>query len=304
MSISSLVGFAPRPSSWYQRVQQNWAQPLFGLYLGRAPQASDSNPVEPNGLLTLGGVDSSKYDGEIHYIDANITGWWTIPLEALKVNDQEADLEHEATEFSHINGKPAAVIDSGTTLVNGPKGPVTDMYKKLNAVEITTNLWVFPCSKTSTPKISLTFGGVDYVMNPDDVIIGASTVKYIKERFNANITGADEDYYCRASIDIFEPPTADFAAPAWIIGAAFMRNVYTVHRIDPPAVGFALIKSGADGSADAVPEPSSGSDTGGDGVNAETNGKTNVAAASGASAVVASSAFAAVAGIAGLVAVL
>lgn len=127
------------------------------------------------------------------------------------------------------------------------------MYKKLNAVEISSGLYVFPCTRDSSPTISLTFGGKDFAMDPDDVIIGASTVKYIRERFGRNLTGSDTDYYCRASIDIFDPPTKDFAAPSWIIGAAFMRNVYTVHRSTPPSIGFATV-AGGDNTAESVPE--------------------------------------------------
>lgn len=282
MALSSLIGFAPRPSSWYQRIQQNWAEPIFSLYLGRANGATDQNPVRDNGMLTLGyvskaliftlaasvsplhcsitltqsGVDSSKFSGDIHYIDANLTGWWTIPLDALKVNGQDCDLTHDVGQYTHIGDKPAAVIDSGTTLVNGPRGPITDMYKKLNAVEISSGLYVFPCTNNALPKISLTFGGVDYPLADDDLVLGASTVKYIRERFGKQLNGTDDEYYCRASIDIFDPPTADFAAPSWIIGASFMRSVYTVHRSEPPAIGFAAVNN--DGGSSPESEANSG----------------------------------------------
>lgn len=262
MSISSLIGFAPRPSSWFQRVIGTWAEPIFGLYLGRSLQASQTNPVSGNGLLTLGGVDSSKFNGDLHWIDANTTGWWAIPFDDLKVAGQSVDLNHEAGDFSHIDGKPAAVIDSGTTLINGPRGPISDMYAKLNATEVSSGLFVFPCTMGHFPSVSLTFGGVEYTMHPDDTVIGSSTVSYIRNRFNVTLPGADSDYYCRAAVDIFEPPTTNFSSPAWIIGAAFMRSVYTAHRLNPPAIGFASI---ADASATADPASDGTVEQGGNG---------------------------------------
>ncbi|CAK9786734.1 acid protease [Cutaneotrichosporon oleaginosum] len=244
LSFSSLTGFSPRTGAWFLRVAGTWAEPIFGLYLGRSEQAAPANPVPGNGLLTLGGVDSSKFTGDLHWIDANITGWWTIPLEGLKVSGQDIDLTLETAPYSHTGGRPAAVIDSGTTLVNGPRAAITEMYAKLNATEISNGLFVFPCAN-GVPPISLTFGGVAYTMHPADTIMGSSPVSYIRDRFNVSLPGADDDYYCRAAIDIFEPPSADFAAPKWIIGAAFMRSVYTAHRLTPPALGFAPVAEAA-----------------------------------------------------------
>ncbi|GMK54529.1 hypothetical protein CspeluHIS016_0111150 [Cutaneotrichosporon spelunceum] len=239
ISASSLIGFAPRSSAWFQRVIGTWAEPIFGLHLGRNAGASESNPVPNNGVLTLGGVDSSQFSGDLHWISANTTGWWTIPMDGLNVNGQSVDLTMTEGKYTHMDGKPAAVIDSGTTLINGPRGPITDMYAKLNATEISKGLFVFPCATNVVPPVSLTFGGVEYKMNPDDIVIGASTVAYIRNRFQVNLPGADTDYYCRAAVDVFDPPSDTFSSPAWIIGAAFMRSVYTAHRLEPPAIGFA-----------------------------------------------------------------
>jgi cathepsin D len=249
MSISSLIGFAPRSSSWFQRVLGNWAEPVFGLYLGRSTEATEVNPTPGNGLLTLGGVDSSKFSGDLHWIDANATGWWTIPLEGLKLDGQDVDLTLQEGPYSHMNGHPAAVIDSGTTLINGPRAAISDMYSKLNATEISSGLYVFPCTGNGVPALSLTFGGVEYKVHPDDTVMGASTVQYIRNRFNVTLPGADTDYYCRAAIDIFEPPGESFRSPSWIVGAAFMRSVYTAHRMNPPAIGFAPVADSAGGAA-------------------------------------------------------
>ena len=31
--------------------------------------------------------------------------------------------------------------------------------------------------------------------------------------------------------------------PGWVVGAAFLKNVYSVYRLNPPSVGFAQLAS-------------------------------------------------------------
>lgn len=36
--------------------------------------------------------------------------------------------------------------------------------------------------------------------------------------------------------------------PEWIVGATFLKNVYSVFRLQPPAIGFAALSSAAGGT--------------------------------------------------------
>lgn len=42
-------------------------------------------------------------------------------------------------------------------------------------------------------------------------------------------------------------PGASSQVPTWIVGSAFLKNVYTVFQSNPTAVGFATLKTGVQG---------------------------------------------------------
>jgi Eukaryotic aspartyl protease len=69
---------------------------------------SPSTQEVPGGQLTLGGVNSSLFTGQIHYIGLSDVNWWTIPMDSVVVND------HEITLTGTVKN---AIIDTGTTLV-------------------------------------------------------------------------------------------------------------------------------------------------------------------------------------------
>ena len=41
--------------------------------------------------------------------------------------------------------------------------------------------------------------------------------------------------------------------PGWVIGAAFLKNVYSVYRLNPPSVGFAQVASPVETRASPFP---------------------------------------------------
>ena len=77
-----------------------------GRYWG-TPQQSTSQEL-PGGQLTLGGVNSSLFTGEINYIPVSEPKWWTIPMDSVVLNGREIALPVSAKY---------AIIDTGTTLV-------------------------------------------------------------------------------------------------------------------------------------------------------------------------------------------
>ena len=55
--------------------------------------------------------------------------------------------------------------------------------------------------------------------------------------------------------------TSQTSAPPWIVGDLFLKNVYSVYRADPPAVGFATLSNTAtsmNGRLGSTPSPTVG----------------------------------------------
>jgi hypothetical protein len=95
--------------------------------------------------------------------------------------------------------------------------------------------YTYPCSTNVT--VSLTFGGKAYSIKSVD--------------FTRQVT----DNECFGSF--FGLDLGANTGVQWIVGDTFLKNVYSVYRQDPPAVGFATVKSGGSGT----PSSSSGKST-------------------------------------------
>merc|ERR1712025_698763 len=88
-------------------------EPVFSFYLQK-------DPAQP-GQLTFGGVDHSKFDGEIEYVPLTDETYWKVSLEGVKYGDSE------------ITKSVSAIIDSGTSLLAGPREHVTKIAEAAGA---------------------------------------------------------------------------------------------------------------------------------------------------------------------------
>ncbi|KAG9122413.1 Type I transmembrane sorting receptor, partial [Ceratobasidium sp. 392] len=119
------------------------------------------------------------------------------------------------------------IIDSGTTLIVGEANSVDAWWQNVQgAGRCDTSIcgsdgfYTFPCS--SPPSVAFTFGGVSYPVSSDS--------------FNIGRTDSFSDTCVGALIGSSGVPDN-----AWIVGDAFMRNVYTVFDQGNARVGFAKL---------------------------------------------------------------
>ncbi|KAM0753939.1 acid protease [Meredithblackwellia eburnea MCA 4105] len=215
-SPTALIGLAwqalaeTKAVPFVQALWQNGllAQPLFAFNIGNDKTTSDTGLIS-GGTLTLGGVDSSVYSGDIHYtaLSADQTGFWNIPLSDMAVN---------GTSLQVTDG--AVTIDSGTNSITIDPKLYTYIFEGIPGVRQSSGgSYVYPCS--SPVSLSFTFNGTTFTLPASrfqDVNIGSG--------------------YCES---ILQPgQTNDF-----IIGSPFFESFYTVFRFDPPSVGFAPYKN-------------------------------------------------------------
>merc|ERR1712118_321465 len=93
------------PTAFETMVQKKLIdEPVFSFYL-------QNDPAQP-GQLTFGGVDHSKFDGEIQYVPLTDETYWKVAMEGMKYGSTD------------ITSKVSAIIDSGTSLLAGPKDKV------------------------------------------------------------------------------------------------------------------------------------------------------------------------------------
>ncbi|GMK56129.1 hypothetical protein CspeluHIS016_0211850 [Cutaneotrichosporon spelunceum] len=203
------------PPFWITTAKNVWQDKQFGVFLDRTNTDPSkyllSNSLtetrEPNGgILTLGGVNTQLFSGDIHYMTANTTYWWQLPLEGFSANGKK------------FNAKLApTVIDTGSTAIMMPDAAVRAFHAQIpGALEPNNDgTWVIPCNTTATA--SFFFGGKEYPIQTADMLRGAIS---------------SEPRYCLSNI----------GPGPWLLGAAFMKNYYTAFRVSPEAqIGFAAL---------------------------------------------------------------
>merc|ERR1712159_74410 len=175
------------------------SEPVFAFYLG------DSAP----GTLIMGGTDSSHYTGDFAYVPLKSEDYWRIELDDLKVGG------------TSMTTCKTAIVDSGTSLLAGPKDDVTKIATKLGATSVMNKEWIFSSCDKGGPDITVTLGGKDYTFKFADYTIKSGSTCL----------------FAMMGIDVPAPN-----GPLWILGDVFMRKYYTVFDWGQKRLGFATAK--------------------------------------------------------------
>lgn len=172
-------------------------EPVFAFYLG------DMN----DGELTFGGIDTSKFTGELNYIPLKSATYWEIELEGVEL------------QGNAVTTVKSAIVDSGTSLITGPKREVDKLARTIGATRMPTGQYTVPCNAT-LPAIDFKLGGQTYTLKGKDFII-------------------DSNGICLFAIMPMDIPAP--AGPLWILGDVFMRKFYTVFNFVDQKVGIAPV---------------------------------------------------------------
>lgn len=144
----------------------------------------------------------------------------------------------EAMKFGSdaiVSSPIKAIVDSGTSLLAGPKAAVAQLAQKAGATSVMGKEYMIDCGKiASLPALSVTLGG-------------GKTFELEGKDYVINMQG--KCLFAFMGIDM--PPSV---GPLWILGDIFMRKYYTVFDYGKKQVGFAPYKKSQD-----VAFPSEGS---------------------------------------------
>jgi hypothetical protein len=182
-------------------------KPLFAFYLQKK-----AGLLQKKSELLLGGIDSAHYTGSIEYLDLKSESYWEVPLRGMKLG----------TTGSYIGTATSAVIDSGTSLMAGPKADVKVLAKAAGATPFLNGEYLIDCNKDA-PDVVIDLGGnLTFTLTKDDYVIKDSTLCL----------------FGFVGIDIPAP-----RGPLWILGDIFMRKYYTVFDYGNKRMGFATSTS-------------------------------------------------------------
>jgi len=172
---------------------------LLGINLQRnADGATD-------GEVNFGAVDSSKFTGDLSYTTSvSHDGLWEVPVD-------DAGVDNVGCKFS---GK-TAIIDTGTSFVLMPPDDAQKLLTQIPKSQQNGESFNIPCS--STVAVQFTFSGVTYNVSAKDYL-------------GKTIDGGN---MCASNII----GRQTFGANQWLMGDAFLKNVYTVFDFDKDRIG-------------------------------------------------------------------
>eukprot|EP00545_Synedropsis_sp_CCMP1620_P007393 CAMPEP_0119030868 /NCGR_PEP_ID=MMETSP1176-20130426/41249_1 /TAXON_ID=265551 /ORGANISM="Synedropsis recta cf, Strain CCMP1620" /LENGTH=414 /DNA_ID=CAMNT_0006987245 /DNA_START=506 /DNA_END=1750 /DNA_ORIENTATION=+ len=196
------------PTVFENAIKQNVVeQPIFSFYLG------DNEPGE----LTFGGYDPTKFEGDLTYVKLDAATYWQIKMDGVAIGDRYQ---------SGDDVSMTAIVDSGTSLMIGPKKEVQKIANAIGAKPNIMGEYTIDCKLVDDlPDYVISIAGKDYPIPGRDLVIQAQgTCLFV-------FMGMD-----------FPAP-----GPGWILGDVFMRQYYTVFNYVDETIGFAKSKKSTDG---------------------------------------------------------
>ncbi|KAI0267050.1 aspartic peptidase domain-containing protein [Gloeopeniophorella convolvens] len=218
-----------------------FTSPEFAFFITRFVNDPSAANEEPGGVLTLGGTNQTLFQGNIDFQTFSPPSgggsFWLQTVTGVNVN---------GNAVSVAGGDAAlAAIDTGTTLIGGPTAAVNAIWGAVSGSQALggnmAGFFSFPCNTKLT--VSISFGGPSWPVSIEDLNLGTVS--------GGQCLGGIFDITQGTNV---QPGQGN---PSWIVGDTFLKNVYSVYRASPPAVGFAQLSDAAGGSS-GPPSSSSG----------------------------------------------
>jgi len=151
----------------------------------------------------------SKFVGDdLTYVKLSAATYWQISMDSVSAGDLVITGDDGIT----------AIVDSGTSLITGPKADVAKIARSIGAKPNIMGEYTIDCNDIDdVPDIVFTIDGKPYT------IPGKSAILQSQGTCLFAFMGMD-----------FPPP-----GPQWILGDVFMREYYTVFNYLDQSIGFA-----------------------------------------------------------------
>jgi hypothetical protein len=185
----------------------------FSFYLSNFP-AQDS-------AIFFGPPHPDLYEGEFTWLPVDNRYYWQTTLRDVLVGDHALGLcPREGCRI---------VVDTGTSLVTGPRDDMERLFQQLRVEIHCANL-------AALPNLTFHLGDAFFTLTPRDYMMVA------RDPFSGELRS------CKAGLMPLDVPPP--RGPLWILGDLFVRRFYTVFDRDRERIGFARARHAADPPVD------------------------------------------------------
>ncbi|XP_066559106.1 gastricsin-like [Amia ocellicauda] len=180
---------------------------LFAFYL--------SSDEQQGSEVTFGGVDQSRYTGEIVWAPVTTELYWQVAIDGFFVNNQQTDWCSQGCQ---------AIVDTGTSLLTCPQQYLGYLQQYIGAQANQNGEYIINCNNLGNmPTLYFTIGGQNFALPPSAYTIVRNQNGY---------------QYCTSGIMGTYLPSQN-GQPLWILGDVFLREYYSVYDRQNNRVGFA-----------------------------------------------------------------
>jgi len=177
-------------------------EPLFGVYMTKTDEDG-----EVGGSLSIGGVDSTKYEGAISYFPVTKHGYWQLAMDGVKMQNGPS-----------FHKKYQIISDTGTSLIAGPENEIKQICETLGGKWDSRNeVYTVSRDAKNLQDVIFIFGGKEFAVGPESYLIQLDE--------NTCMLG-------------FQPSPAGGGVD-WILGDVFIRDWYQIYDFGQNRVGFA-----------------------------------------------------------------
>jgi saccharopepsin len=174
---------------------------VFAFYLSESDSGHDSE-------ATFGGIDKTKYTGDMTKIPLRRKAYWEVELDAITFGKDTADL-----------ADTGVILDTGTSLIALPSTLAELLNKEMGAKKSFNGQYTVDCEKRdSLPDLTFSLTGHNFTISAYDYIL--------------EVQGSCISAFM--GMDFPEP-----VGPLAILGDVFLRRWYSVYDLANDAVGLA-----------------------------------------------------------------
>jgi len=196
------------PFSQLMKMSDKCPEPVFAFYLNRNGESQSE--------MTLCGIDSQHYTGELTYVPVSKKAYWQFTVDSLSINSEKISTNFEA------------IADTGTSLIVGPQADVDRLHEAIGVTKNPVNgAPMVDCNKLeSLPTIMFTIAGKPFPLTPQEYIVKMKPIATM------NMTLCISGF---SGLDMKK-------GPKWILGDVFISQYYTVFDQGKDRIGFATAR--------------------------------------------------------------